>query len=194
MVQVTLHDPWRTLSIILAFLCAYNISLGLVHTLVSLVSGASIQPIDRVWDVNEVHFAAIPGYRAFFVHAATAIISIPLEVLLVQRTKLILDFVMTIQFCQVLFTWLYSNKFPKTWTWWFTWLICSIVMVFGGEYACMQVELKPIVFGSSVQASESAIQHKTIVKDSQLQSERHSNEEIELQEQERLMEEGTSKG
>lgn len=197
------RDPWRTASILLAFITEYNIALAVVHIVTCLIIGDSINPIDRVWDFREAQFGQISGYRTCFTFLTTACLMVPVEVLQIARAKLVLDFAMTAQLSHLLLTWLYSGRLPFTWSWWMTWLISSCIMVFGGEYACMQIELQPIYFGtghSSTNGQSSNTRNNQMSRQSTSNqperlsnaSKRDGNEDIELQERDTLMEQGQS--
>ncbi|CCG80904.1 Putative uncharacterized protein [Taphrina deformans PYCC 5710] len=192
------RDPWRTASILTAFIVEYNIVLALVQVAFTLVSGGKINPIDRVWDYREYHFRSIPGYKAALVQLVTASILIPIEVFQIQRARLVLDFSLTVQVVHLLLTCSYSGEIPTTWSWWLIWLMSSSIMIFGSEYACMQIELRPISFGATntadtamepIQAGSAAT---TRVSLGGLPSRRTSGEDIEMEERNKLMEEGLS--
>lgn len=193
--MVQARDPWTTASLIVALLCCYNILLAVTHIAISILLGDPVNPIDRVWDYRGYHFSSIPGYKTALVQVITVALCVPVEVLVVQRAKLILDFAMTTQFFQLLFTWLYSDKFPSSWAWWFTWLVSSIILVFGGEYACMKIELQPLTFGSGNTTTQrsSAVASATPQADTDERRETtQGGQDIELEERDKLMEEGTA--
>jgi hypothetical protein len=68
-------------------------------------------------------------------------------VLIVRRSQLILDFVLTLQCFHLLFTIWYNWHFPARWLWWGTKGAETAIMIFGGSYFCRLRELKPIEFG-----------------------------------------------
>jgi Integral membrane protein S linking to the trans Golgi network len=68
-------------------------------------------------------------------------------VLIVRRSQLILDFVLTLQFFHLLFTIWYNWHFPVGWLWWGTKGAETAIMIVGGVYFCRMRELKPIEFG-----------------------------------------------
>lgn len=85
--------------------------------------------------------------------------------LLVARSKLVLDFALTIHFIQLIVTALYSHEIPRNLFWWATQGASAALMTSVGVWACQWRELKPINFGghgrstagpSSSQAPESA--------------------------------------
>lgn len=149
------RDPWVTASMLTALAICYYLALALSHVTLAILTRQPVNPIDRVWDFREIHFRSLAGYRSALTLVLTAALGVPIQVLVVQRAKLILDFAMTMQCLQVLLTSLYSHAFPMTRSWWATWLVSSAIIVFGGEFACMRVELRPITFGNTNNATSS---------------------------------------
>jgi hypothetical protein len=68
--------------------------------------------------------------------------------LIVQRAKQILDYVLTFHFFHLMCVWHISNHFPKGMSWWILQLVNIAIMTFGGEWACMHREMKPIMITS----------------------------------------------
>jgi hypothetical protein len=68
---------------------------------------------------------------------------------IVSRARLVLDYSITLLLYHVLMVTLYSDHVPSTFLWWaLNGTTCGI-MVFGGEYVCMQLEMEPIILGGS---------------------------------------------
>lgn len=196
MVQ-TPRDPWVTASRLVGFVIAYDIVLALLQISTSLLTGGAINPVDRVWDFREIQFSSIPGYNMAFVHVVTAIACVPIQVVLIQKAKLVLDFGLTVQGAHLLCTWLYSGRLPTTGAWWSVWLLCNTIIVFGGEYACMRIELKPINFGpgdASSNAGFGRVGNNDTRTSQHQQPNDHEGEAIELQERDKLLEEGNTGG
>ena len=59
---------------------------------------------------------------------------------------MVLDFVLTLQIFNFLFTWFYNGHFPSSPYWWITKFTETIAMIFGGQYFCRMRELRPIEF------------------------------------------------
>ena len=66
-----------------------------------------------------------------------------------SRSKLVLDFALTVHFIHLVVTFLYTGLVPINFLWWTVQLVSAAVMVFLGIWACQWRELKPINFGSS---------------------------------------------
>lgn len=82
--------------------------------------------------------------------------------LLVSRSKLIIDFALTIHFLHLLFTTLYSHSLPRNWLWWALQFASASLMTSLGIWSCQWRELRPINFGSS---SNTAQNNSNIVTD-----------------------------
>ncbi|CCJ29862.1 unnamed protein product [Pneumocystis jirovecii] len=68
------------------------------------------------------------------------------------RTKQVLDFTLTMHFIHFIIVFFYSGHFPSNTYWWVVQMISCVFMCLGGEWMCMQRELKPITFGSGWQS------------------------------------------
>ncbi|KAI8989323.1 integral membrane protein S linking to the trans Golgi network-domain-containing protein [Pilobolus umbonatus] len=84
------------------------------------------------------------GWTLIIVWIATAICSIFLLLFIVQRARQILDYVLTFHLFHLLFVWNSNRHFPTGFTWWILQLINILIMTFGGEWACMNREMRPI--------------------------------------------------
>jgi ABC-type nickel/cobalt efflux system permease component RcnA len=68
--------------------------------------------------------------------------------LLIARSKLVLDFALTVHFIHLVVTSLYSHAIPANLLWWMLQICSATVMTSVGVWACQWRELKPINFGS----------------------------------------------
>ena len=68
--------------------------------------------------------------------------------MIVRRSQMVLDFVLTLQGFHLLFTILYNWHFPTSVIWWVTKFIETAIMFVGGRHFCMVRELRPIEFGT----------------------------------------------
>lgn len=68
--------------------------------------------------------------------------------LLIARSKLVLDFALTIHFIHLVVTSLYSHAIPTNLFWWALQICSATVMTSLGVWACQWRELRPINFGS----------------------------------------------
>jgi hypothetical protein len=69
------------------------------------------------------------------------------QLLVIARSKLILDFSLTITFLHLLVVSLYEHEIPTAVLWWALQFVITGVMVVGGTWACRWRELRPMSFG-----------------------------------------------
>jgi len=72
--------------------------------------------------------------------------------LLIARSKLVLDFALTIHFINLLVTSFYTKALPTRIFWWGLQVASAGLMTFLGMWACRWRELKPIAFGGKGKA------------------------------------------
>lgn len=68
-------------------------------------------------------------------------------VLIVIRSKLVLDFALTTHFIHLLIATLYTGQLPRNLFWWITMVVSSAVGVGLGVWGCQYRELRPVFFG-----------------------------------------------
>ena len=72
----------------------------------------------------------------------------------VARSKLVLDFALTLHFVHLVLTSLYSRALPATWLWWALQAASATIMVSLGVWSCRWRELQPLTFGATARAVE----------------------------------------
>lgn len=127
--------------------------------------------LDAILSDTEIRTDTVFGWTLALVWLVNAVIVIPVLVLLVQRAKLVLDFVLTLEFIHLIFVWIHTRHFPTCGAWWILQTVSTIVMTLGGEWACMRRELEPILVSK---------------KPAQRSSSNNSNEEYVEEEQQQL--------
>jgi hypothetical protein len=80
--------------------------------------------------------------------------SVVFILLLIARSKLVLDFALTIHFIHLIVTSLYTHAIPTNLFWWTLQLCSAAVMTFLGVWACRWRELRPINFGAKAAAHQ----------------------------------------
>lgn len=68
-------------------------------------------------------------------------------VLIVIRSKLVLDFGLTTHFIHLVVVSLYTGQVPRNMFWWFTMAVSSASGVVLGMWGCQYRELRPVFFG-----------------------------------------------
>jgi hypothetical protein len=76
-------------------------------------------------------------------------------VVLVGRSKLVLDFALTLHFIHLVVVTLYSGQFPRNTAWWLSMGIASAVSVSLATWGCRYRQLQPISFGGGGASSTS---------------------------------------
>jgi len=69
--------------------------------------------------------------------------------LLIARSKLVLDFTLTIHFIHLIVTSFYSHAIPTNLFWWVLQICSASIMTSLGVWACQWRELRPISFGGN---------------------------------------------
>jgi hypothetical protein len=67
--------------------------------------------------------------------------------LLIARSKLVLDFALTVHFIHLIVTSLYTHALPSHLFWWALQMTSATIMTSLGVWACQWRELRPINFG-----------------------------------------------
>jgi ABC-type nickel/cobalt efflux system permease component RcnA len=76
--------------------------------------------------------------------------------LLIARSKLVLDFALTVHFIHLVVTSFYSHAIPANLFWWALQMCSATIMTSLGVWACQWRELRPINFGGNAGAKQSA--------------------------------------
>lgn len=104
--------------------------------------------LDAILNDNEIRTDTVFGWTLALVWVVNAAISIPVLVFLIQRAKLVLDFVATLHGIHMVLIWSHTGHFPTCGAWWVLQVVSIIGMTLGGEWACMQREMEPILVTS----------------------------------------------
>ncbi|KAI9357148.1 integral membrane protein S linking to the trans Golgi network-domain-containing protein [Pilaira anomala] len=121
----------------------YSVILYIALTL----TGTDVS-LDLIFNDKEIRTDTGFGWSLIIVWVVNACLSIPILMLIVQRAKQILDYVLTFHFFHLLYVWKISRHFPTSTSWWILQVVNIVIMTFGGEWACMHREMKPIMITS----------------------------------------------
>lgn len=88
--------------------------------------------------------------------------------LLVARSKLVLDFALTIHIIHLIVTSLYTHAVPSNLFWWALQMCSAALMTSLGVWACQWRELRPITFGGKDNSSTSRPQGNGVGGDEEL--------------------------
>jgi uncharacterized membrane protein YgcG len=84
------------------------------------------------------------------------------QLLIVARSKLVLDFSLTLTFFHTLVVSLYEHSLPASVFWWALQLVLTAIMVAGGTWACRWRELRPMSFGLPQGTSQSSGEYQMV--------------------------------
>ncbi|KAI9598446.1 integral membrane protein S linking to the trans Golgi network-domain-containing protein [Syncephalis fuscata] len=154
--RTTVWDPWLILSQIAAMQSCYYTLLSFSTLLAEAFSGQDIA-LAHILDYRIYRGDTVFGWTLGLGSMACAMTSIFLLVRIVERARLCLDFVVTLHIVHLVFTTFYSGHIPTTVFWWALHLASCCVMSVGGEWACMQREMEPILLsgGSATNVASS---------------------------------------
>ena len=159
-------SPLRILRQILVLQLAYYVVAVVLIVFIALVAGKPLSldlllswrlirgdvtdgwMLGLCWMLDSlVRYAATSPARS--IPLTLARFSVVFLMLLIARSKLVLDFAVTVHVIHLLVTSLYSHSFPTHILWWALQVTSSALMTSLGIWACQWRELKPINFGNS---------------------------------------------
>ncbi|KAI0400724.1 integral membrane protein S linking to the trans Golgi network-domain-containing protein [Xylaria palmicola] len=123
----------------------YSVALVLM-LFTSLVMGLQFN-LDLVFGWASLRGDNTQGWLIGFVWLCCAGAVVVALVVLISRSKLVLDFSLTLHFIHLLIVCLYTGFLPRNAAWWITMLASGTITVAGGTYGCRWRELRPITFG-----------------------------------------------
>ncbi|KAI9253185.1 integral membrane protein S linking to the trans Golgi network-domain-containing protein [Sporodiniella umbellata] len=146
-------DPILIISQMTALQSVLYLTLSILFCIGTTLTGAE-NSLDLIFSFSEIRADTGFGWTILIVWMVNALIAIPLLMLIVQRARQILDFVLTFHFFHLIFVWINDKQFPWSLSWWVLQLVNILVMTFGGEWACMHREMKPIMIHSNLRKPE----------------------------------------
>ncbi|MCJ1282783.1 hypothetical protein MMC26_002109 [Xylographa opegraphella] len=119
---------------------------GAMILFTSLVAGRTFSA-ELVLSWRSVRGDTTVGWTLGLCWLLDSLVVVILLLLLVARSKLVLDFVLTLHLLHLLVTSLYARALPASWLWWGL-QACSVgLMVALGVWACRWRELRPVSLG-----------------------------------------------
>ncbi|KAI0813651.1 integral membrane protein S linking to the trans Golgi network-domain-containing protein [Xylaria sp. FL0064] len=138
--------PLRILGQIAALQGIYYAVALVLMLFTSLVMGLQFS-LDLVFGWASLRGDNTQGWLIGFVWLCCAGAVVVALVVLISRSKLVLDFSLTLHFLHLLIVCLYTGYVPRNLAWWITMLVSGTITVAGGTYGCRWRELRPITFG-----------------------------------------------
>ncbi|KAI1640778.1 integral membrane protein S linking to the trans Golgi network-domain-containing protein [Biscogniauxia mediterranea] len=140
--------PLRILSQIAALQGIYYAVALVLMVFTSLVAGVKFK-LDLVFGWASLRGDTTQGWLIGFVWLCCAGATVVALVALVHRSKLVLDFALTLHFIHLVIVFLYTGFLPRHVAWWATMVVSSAITIVGGTYGCRWRELQPISFGGA---------------------------------------------
>ena len=119
----------------------------------SLVSGGNFS-FEQAFGWSAIRGDTTQGYLMAFVWVlAGGLFGGAAIVLVVGRTKLVLDFAATLHVLHLAVVYLYTGTVPANLAWWATMAVSTCTAFLVGSWGCQHRELRPINFGGSSTAA-----------------------------------------
>ncbi|CAN6674442.1 protein Sys1p [Trichomonascus vanleenenianus] len=145
--QVDSLAPKRLLyQIMLLQVVYYVIALALV-SFYYIISGLQFR-VGYVFSWEEVRYDTTTGWVLTLLWLLDTFFSVAAMTIIVGRSKLALDFTLTLHGINVLVTWLVSGKFPASLMWWGLQIVSILLMVALGTWTSQWRELRATFFES----------------------------------------------
>ncbi|KAF9918193.1 hypothetical protein BX616_009997 [Lobosporangium transversale] len=144
--RATQWDPVLILSQIVCLQAVWYISISTIVFTLFKFSGMDIT-LDAILNYREIRTDNAQGMLLGLAWLLNSIIGVYLLLKIVARARLVLDFSLTLLLYHVIMTSLYSDHIPTGFLWWALNGTTAGIMIFGGEYVCMQQEMEPILLG-----------------------------------------------
>ncbi|CAJ2509116.1 Uu.00g141420.m01.CDS01 [Anthostomella pinea] len=143
---ITELPPLRILGQIAALQGIYYATALILMLFMTLVMGSSFK-LDLVFGWASLRGDTTQGWLIGFVWLSCAGVVVVALVALIARSKLVLDFALTLHFIHLVIVVLYTGFLPRHVAWWATMATSCAMTVAGGSYGCRWRELRPISFG-----------------------------------------------
>ncbi|KAH3906411.1 hypothetical protein HBH56_203300 [Parastagonospora nodorum] len=145
-------SPTRILTQIVLLQLAYYACAAVLIVFTAIVAGKEVST-DLLFNWRSLRGDTTVGWTLGLVWVLNSLICVIFIVLLIARSKLVLDFALTIHFIHLVTTSLYSHAVPANLLWWMLQMCSATVMISVGTWACQWRELKPINFGGNKAAA-----------------------------------------
>ncbi|PWW80528.1 hypothetical protein C7212DRAFT_274697 [Tuber magnatum] len=140
-------QPLKTFLQILLLQTIYYISSSILILFTALVAGCAFS-LDLIFSWRSVRGDNTVGWTLGVVWLLCSGIMVIAQLLVHARSKMVLDFSLTLHFLHLLVVTGYEWELPKSVLWWGLQVASVALMVGVGTWACRWRELRPIPFGS----------------------------------------------
>ncbi|KAH8359145.1 hypothetical protein KR093_004673 [Drosophila rubida] len=142
----TQWDPTLLTSQILSMQFCVYFSLGLLVFVANKLAGDNYS-LDHIFEYHEIHIYDLGGRLVICAFVLNAFVASLALWCIVRRAKLCLDFSCTFHLLHLIICWWYNRSFPANASWWLLNVITATIMCIGGEFLCLQTEMKEIPVG-----------------------------------------------
>ncbi|KAK3207292.1 hypothetical protein GRF29_103g442421 [Pseudopithomyces chartarum] len=146
-------SPTRIASQILLLQLAYYACAAVLIIFTALVFGKEIST-DLLFSWQSLRGDTTVGWTLGLVWVLNSLTCAVFILILIARSKLVLDFALTIHFIHLIVTSLYTHAIPTNLFWWALQACSATLMTSVGVWACQWRELRPINFGSKSAARQ----------------------------------------
>ncbi|KZM27341.1 hypothetical protein ST47_g1517 [Ascochyta rabiei] len=140
-------SPTRIASQIVLLQLAYYACAAVLIVFTALVAGKEIS-LDLLFSWETLRGDTTVGWTLGLVWILNSLTSAIFILLLIARSKLVLDFALTVHFIHLVVTSLYTHAIPSHLFWWALQTASATIMTSLGVWACQWRELRPITFGA----------------------------------------------
>ncbi|KAF2704353.1 hypothetical protein K504DRAFT_473553 [Pleomassaria siparia CBS 279.74] len=141
-------SPTRILSQIVVLQVAYYACAAILIVFTALVAGKEINT-DLLLSWRSLRGDTTIGWTLGLIWLLNSLTCAVFILLLIARSKLVLDFALTMHFIHLIVTSLYSHAIPTNLFWWALQVCSASIMTSLGVWACQWRELRPIQFGGN---------------------------------------------
>nr|SVE74873.1 EOG090X0FH3 [Daphnia carinata] len=144
--RIAIWDPPLIISQIVAVQCIMYVSLGLwIIVLLNVLTGHPVS-IDYIFKYQVFDLFGRLVVACFLLNSLISATSLWV---IVQRTKLCLDFSVTAFFLHLVASLIYNSGWPYSASWWVLQFSCVTITCVLAEFLCMRSEMKSIPLGMS---------------------------------------------
>ncbi|KAJ3176147.1 hypothetical protein HDU87_005525 [Geranomyces variabilis] len=136
-------DPVLLSAQIVALQCTYYLTASLLIFLLELLTGSPIT-LAHVLSSSELRTDTVLGWALSLGMLLNALAAAYALVIIVGRSRLCVDFSVTLHVLHLLATAVYSRGVPRSVWWWVVVLTSMVGVAVGGEKLCLRKEMEPI--------------------------------------------------
>ncbi|RKF59811.1 Protein SYS1 [Golovinomyces cichoracearum] len=152
--MLTEFPPLKILTQIFILQLVYYTSAFVLILFSALVAGKHFN-LDLVLNWRNLRGDTTVGWMLGTVWELNSITGAIAILILVHRSKLVLDFALTLHFIHLITISIYSHSIPRNFFWWVLHLGSACTMIFLGIWTCQRRELRPMSFGADTVISNS---------------------------------------